>query len=287
MQETLVAPQTQSVLESLNPEAYRSVAQDFLRANRISEAGPADLAKIGTTLQAFVHIPYENLSKIIKFNRQHQDVLSLRMPDEVWDDFRRHRLGGTCFSLTFFLQSILHCVGYRCYPVMAHMKAGPNHHCGLVVDVEGEHFLVDPGYVLDIPLAIRGQRRRVFRTAHTGVEIRDAEQPGHFHVYTFNRENVVWRYEFADVPAPAEEFLRHWLASFHWNGMHGLCLTRVQKDTLIFVHNYFMRKTTLQGKKNHNLKKNREQVIQEIFGIRPEVVEEAEAARIQNLEFRS
>ncbi len=272
-----------ALVNVLDPSKYHYVAQDFLRANRIPLAGRANLQKLGQILQAFIQIPYENLSKILKYNRYHQDATSLRLPDEVWEDFRRHRLGGTCFSLTFLLQAILDYSGFRCYPVMARMKAGPNHHCALVVDQQNEHYLVDPGYAMDIPMAFGENRVRAYRSAHSGVEIRPDAQAGHYHVFTFNQEKVQWRYEFADVPTPMQDFLYHWLESFTWNGMHGLCLTRVHKDALVFIHKHFMRETSFRGKKNFNLKNNREQVIHQVFGIEPELVASAQAALEQNL----
>ena len=271
------------LVNKLDPAEYHPVAQDYLRYFDISEKGRPGLTKLAEILQAFINIPYENLSKIIKYHQYHQDLASLRMPDEVWEAYKRHRLGGTCFSLTFFLLVILDYLHYSCYPVMARMKAGPNHHCALVVEHGGEHYLVDPGYALDVPMPFLHRRERVFRTAHSGVEIRPGEVQAHYHVFTFNRQGSQWRYEFADVPTPPDRFLQHWLESFTWNGMHGLCLTKIQKDTLYFVHNYFMREANAAYKKNHNLKRNREEVIRSLFGIDPKIVQRAQEALEENL----
>lgn len=269
----------------LDPHNYHEVAKEFLRYFDISHTGKPDLTQLAQVLRAFMNIPYENLSKIIKFNQFHLDVASLRMPNEVWEDYRRYRLGGTCFSLTFFLYCILDYLGYTGYPVMARMKAGPNHHCAMVV-VEGEeHYLADPGYALDIPMPFLHHRQKRYRSAHAGVEIRKSSLPSHYHLYTFNREQFQWRYEFVDMPTPMSEFFQHWLASFTWNGMHGLCLTKIQKDSLIFVHNYFMRETRIQGKKNFNLKNNREHMLKEVFGIPPQIVQAAQEALEANLQW--
>lgn len=265
-------------LRSLNPTAYAQTARDFLRYFEINIADKAGLEKLSAVLQAFVQIPYENLSKIIKFGREHQDVNSLRLPDEVWEDYRRHLLGGTCFSLTFLLRSIVETLGFASYPVMAHMKAGKNHHCALIVVFEGAHYLLDPGYVLDVPMRIDGEQRRLYRSAHAGVALKPANRDLHYHLHTFTRDQMQWRYTFADVPVADADFLQHWLDSFSWNGMNGLCLTKSRKDSLIFIHKHFMRETGISGKQNHNLKQNREHVIEQIFGIRPEIVEAAESA---------
>ena len=58
-------------------------------------------------LVSFARIPYENISKLIKLSETGGEWDRFRLPAEVWEDFRRNNLGGTCFSLTFFLWAIL------------------------------------------------------------------------------------------------------------------------------------------------------------------------------------
>jgi arylamine N-acetyltransferase len=276
-------PPQQKIVLTLNPAHYHQTAREFLTRNKISRRRPIGIEILDEVLQAFIRIPYENLSKIIKYHKHHQDTMSLRLPDEVWQDYCRYKLGGTCFSLTFFLRAIVDFLGFSNYPVMAHMKAGENRHCALIVDFHSDHYLLDPGYVLDVPMQINTEQRRLFRSAHAGVELRDGNAPLHYNLYTFTQDNFQWRYAFADLPVSDNAFLKHWLDSFSWNGMNGLCLTQARKDSLIFIHKYFMRETTMHGKQNFNLKRNREQTIQEIFGIPPQIVEEAEAAVQQRM----
>lgn len=270
-------------VQKLNPSAYFHVARDFLSFFQISFPESRRFDIIAEILPAFIRIPYENLSKIIKYHKNHQDVTSIRLPDEVWEDFRKYRLGGTCFSLTFFLRTIVEYLGFSSYPVMAHMKAGRNRHCALIVDFQGKHYLLDPGYVLDMPMLMSSTQRRFYRSAYTGVELRDGDLPLHYQLFTFTQETVHRRYEFADLPVSETAFMDHWLDSFSWNGMNGLCLTQARKDSLIYIHKYFMRETKFDRKQNFNLKRNREQVIREIFGIPAEFVEEAEAAVQQRM----
>lgn len=234
-------------------------------------------------LEHFATLPYENLSKIIKLNRAWESPNRIRLPEEVIDEHASFRLGGTCFSLTFFLESILKSFGFEVYPVMADMGAGRNIHCCLIVRLDGVKHLVDPGYVLTQPMALHPQKPRLYRTEFTGVELRFDGRTQRYHLYTFDRQQVKWRYSFADRPVPPQEFLQHWLASFHWNSMHGLCLTRVLKDGLIFVHKNFMRETRFTGKRNYNIKRNYHATIHKIFNIHPEVIEKARVALEQNL----
>ncbi|KAA3612213.1 MAG: hypothetical protein DWQ05_19635 [Calditrichaeota bacterium] len=269
-------------INKLDPASYSEIAKDFLQKNNLTTNKARDIEQLGEVLREFLRIPYENLSKILKFNKSHQDATAIRMPDEVWEDFQQHRLGGTCFSLTFFLQCIAHFLGYACYPVMARMKIGPNHHCALVVIWNGQHFLADPGYVLDVPMAFASGQNLHYRNAHTAVEIALAERKLHYSLCTITRGIKQWRYEFCDLPTPPDIFFQHWIGSFSWNGMNELCLSRNEKDSLIYVRKFHMRHTSIHGKKNFNLKQNRAQQIHESFGIPEKIVITAEEALREN-----
>ncbi len=235
-------------------------------------------------LERFASIPYENISKIINLSQSENWLAPrIRLPEQVMIDYAEHRLGGTCFSLTFFLQSILTHSGYTCYPVMADMRAGRNIHCCLVVTLQGVKHLVDPGYLLTRPMVLDPGRPRLYRTEFAGVELRYDALRQSYDLYTFNKNEVKWRYRFQDRPVNAEEFLRHWLASFGRNAMNGICLTRVLQDGVLFVNRGFMRETTFHGKRNINVKRNYHAAIREHFGIDEQLVEQAQNALKQNL----
>ncbi|MCG3119720.1 MAG: hypothetical protein ALAOOOJD_02231 [bacterium] len=268
----------------LDPQQHDAGVRLFLRHYALSPSRRPALETLQQILAAFAHLPYENLSKIIKFNRcSENEARRLRLPEEVIAEHLQWHLGGTCFSLTFFLQTILQHHGFAGYIVMGDMKAGKNIHCALVVMLEGVRYLVDPGYLLRQPLALDPKRPRLYHTEFTGVELRFDEPAGGYDVFTFNRQAMKWRYRFADRPTPPEEFLQHWQDSFHRNSMHGLCLTRATAEELIFIRQDFMRLTTLDGKRNIPIKANYHATIQEIFGIAPEYVEQAQAALRENL----
>ncbi|MDZ7268986.1 MAG: arylamine N-acetyltransferase [candidate division KSB1 bacterium] len=268
----------------LDPARHRESVRHF-RAHFHLAVAPPSRAYLRELLGHFGNLPYENLSKIIKFNRYGGDFEKrLRLPEEVMQDHARWRLGGTCFSLTFFLHTILWHSGFASYIVMADMRAGPNLHCALIVFVDGIKYLVDPGYVLRVPMALDPARPRLYYNDFTGVELRLLPPAAGYDLFTFNRQEVKWRYRFDDRPTPLPEFLAHWQASFHRNSMHGLCLTRVQDDELIFIHKEHLRITSMTGKRNVNLKRNYHAVIHELFGIAPELVEQARAALQANLQ---
>ncbi len=243
-----------------------------------------DLSYLGQIISRFATIPYENISKIIKLNRLWDADAKVRLPGEIIDDHIALHLGGTCFSLTYFLQTILTLNGFSCYPVMADMRAGPNIHCCLVVPLSGSKYLVDPGYLLHQPMEIHPAKPRWYRTEFAGVELRCDPGTDSYDLFTFDRNEAKWRYRFQDRPTPPAEYLDHWYASFWKPTLHGILLTRVTGQGLIYVHKTFMRETTFEGKKNMNIKREYHKIIHDVFGIDPRLIEQAQAALQENLE---
>jgi len=268
----------------LDAARHQEAAKLFRQQYNILPDGKPTLTALKEILANFSHLPYENLSKIIKFHRHGtHEAARLRLPEEVIEDHLRSHLGGTCFSLTFFLQAILLHHGSPCYIVMGDMKAGKNIHCAMIVLLDGVKYLVDPGYLLRQPLALDPNRPRLYHTEFTGVELRFNPAQEAYEVFTFNRQEIKWRYRFVDRPTLPEEFLQHWQASFHRNSMHALCLTRATTEELIYIRKDFMRITNLEGKHNVSIKGKYHETIQQAFGIAPEYVEQALSALRENI----
>jgi arylamine N-acetyltransferase len=229
-------------------------------------------------LSHFSHLPYENISKIIKYRNHFDETTKIRLPYEVMDNHAEHHLGGTCFSLTFLLQMILTHFGYASYPVSADMRWGKHVHCALLVTINRIKYLVDPGYLLNQPMEINKDHNRLYKTPFSGVELNFRKESETYELYTFDRKQRKWRYRFQDRPVSNEDFLKIWLDSFAWNSMHGLCLTKVQKDRMVYIHKTFMRETDFESKRNVNIKNNYHETIFQIFGIGQSLVEQALAA---------
>jgi len=259
--------------KTINPRKHREGADYFCDLYHVSreEEGPLFLKAI---LKDFSHLPYENLSKIIKL---HCSGPNVRLPKELIDDHITFGLGGTCFSLTFLLQTILDGCGFSSYPVMADMKVGKNAHCCLVVKIGQKKYLLDPGYLLHLPLELDPAKTQTFDVGFSLVGLRFDHRTQYYDLFTFNREGEKWRYRFRDLPASPQDFLRYWRSSFGWNGMWGIYLTRFTEEGLYYLHNDFMRRTTHQGKRNYRLK-GENSVVEEVFGIKREVVEEVKEA---------
>lgn len=266
----------------LDSSHYGEAVKYFRDFFSISDTPPGvDFLK--RILSHFSEFPYENISKIIKRSQHFDGLDKMRLPDEVMEDHAKYHLGGTCFSLTYFLKTILTRQGFVCYPVMADMRWGKNVHCALIVVLSTKKYLIDPGYLLNQPMEVNAEKPRLYKTEFSGVELIFRQEIQEYELYTFDKTQMKWRYRFRDEPVTSDKFLKHWLSSFEWNSMHGLCLTKVEKGRMIYIHKTFMRETTFGKKTNFNIKINYHETIHKVFGIDPQLVEEALTALNANM----
>lgn len=260
----------------LDPFSHSSGVKQFLSFFAITKRPPS-LAFLGEILTGFSHLPYENISKIIKLQKDYSSPSRIRLPEEVMEDHSLYHFGGTCFALTYFLQAILCDCHFICYPFIAHMNRMTNAHCALVVLLDGKKYIADPGYLLNRPMEISKDTARCYYTEHTGIELRFSRDDEHFSLHTFNRNEIKFRYKFADVPLSTEEFLKFWWDSFYWPGMRSICLTRLNQEGMVYVHNNFVQVQNLQGKQKGYVQ-DLKLLVKETFKISPEWVERAQAA---------
>ncbi|MBN2001416.1 arylamine N-acetyltransferase [candidate division KSB1 bacterium] len=265
----------------LNPHDQATAVFQFMDFFRLKQKSPSsDFLEV--ILTAFSNLPYENISKIL--NLQHDFLSSdhIRLPERIIDEHALYNFGGTCFSLTFFLQSILSQHGFNCYPVMADMRHRSNIHCALIVVMGLKKYLVDPGYLLNHPMEIHPDKPRLYYSEHNGIELQFEKQVDIYHLYTFDRHQKKWRYRFCDKPTPPDQFLRYWLDSFYKAPMHSICLVKIQGNGLLYMHNDYLQITTIEGRQKRHVKDNIHTTVHEVFGIAPEQVEMALAAIEEN-----
>ena len=234
-----------------------------------------DLDYLRQILRNYAQIPYENISKIIKVAR-HQDLeAKFRLPREVMEDHIEHRLGGTCFSLTYFLEQILLDSGYSCHKAMAHMQAGENIHCVMVVDLSGDRYLVDPGYLLWEPLPMSVEHPQVSCTPRGGVELAFDPVGCLFHLFTFDSRGRKWRYRLADEPVSDPQFREHWTTSFSKPSLHNILLNQLTDKGQLYIRGNHLRLTSPTEERKANIRQDYHRRIQQYFGIDPGLVEEA------------
>ena len=256
--------------------SYSNVARKFIQ-NSVISSKPGTLDQISEIARKFSALPYENLSKILNFYR-FGDAEHFRMPDELFEDHQRHRLGGTCFSLTYFLLEILTYAGYDCAPILGDMKWGENVHSAVIVELDNRTYLVDPGYLIHKPLPLSRDTRTRFLTEHSGIEIRFDHESEKYNLYTFRHGNFIWRYRFSEEPVDMSSFAKHWGESFYKPSMHGIVLTKASQEEMIYIHNDFMKITSAEKVQRAKSRDTIEKAIAEEFGISLDILEEARMA---------
>jgi len=238
-------------------------------------AGDPDAGMLRVVVAHFSRIPYENLTKIIRKHAAVDPAERLRTPEEVMRGHIEDGTGGTCFSLTWCLGSILSQAGFRCHPVMADMKR-PNVHCALVVHLGGGRCLVDPGYLLGEPVPLCG-RTVLVRTSFGTVELRPRGAAA-CDLFTVSGGERKWRYRLRTTPVPRAAFFRYWRESFSLPMMNSLQLTRLTERGHLYVRDHHLRLQDAAGKINENIRPVLEQRIEAEFGIAGRITAEAREA---------
>lgn len=225
-------------------------------------------------VSSFAEVPYENITKIISKFREPDPALRLRGPGEVMKGFIENHTGGTCFSLTWCLGSILSHAGYSCWPAMADMKRR-NIHCALIVSAGGKMYLVDPGYLLGDPVELTADPV-VIPTSFGKVELRPRGASS-YDLFTVAGGEKSWRYRLRTAPVSRAAFFRHWQASFSLPMMNSLQLTRLTSGGHLYIRDHHLRMRRGDMKINENIRAGLEERIEAEFGIPGDITAEARA----------
>jgi arylamine N-acetyltransferase len=240
---------------------------------RISTGDP-DLDTLKAVVSSFAEVPYENITKIIRKFRESDPSLRLRGPGEVIKGFIEQHTGGTCFSLTWCLGSILSQAGYSCWPAMADMKRR-NIHCALIVRVGAKRYLVDPGYLLGGPVELTGDPVLI-PTSFGKVELRPRGTSS-YDLFTVSGGEKSWRYRLRTAPVSRVVFFRHWQASFTLPMMNSLQLTKLTGGGHLYIRDHHLRLRRDDVKINENIRSGLEKRIEAEFGIPGDITAEARA----------
>ncbi len=236
------------------------------------ESKKRDIAAVRRIISAFSLFPYENISKIIKYsgNGCVCDPSIFRGPDEIICDHLEKRLGGTCFSLTWFLKEVLDYFEIPHYIITAHMRAGRNVHCAVIAEAEGRKFLLDPGYLYSEPLPMQPVSRGLSPMGFTMTGL--FWDGGMYNLYTYTAySGIKWRYAFEDRAVDEAEFREYWADSFTGKSMRHICVSRSAEGRQLFFLKDFLRISDINGKTNIKTGDAAASKLSEYFGIDEDV----------------
>jgi arylamine N-acetyltransferase len=284
------------MLTYLHPEAVKK----FLRRNNLenSQVSLLFLTKLG---EAFQKMPYENLTKLIRYNAMGDTEARIRLPELLYEEFLRFGTGGTCFSMTYFLQTILRSCGFETYPIMADRPLAQNTHCLSIIILEGKKYILDPGFMINQPLELtRLPTKHILRHNNiiigakgtiplpeeqskyfAGLNERSLpfeatnDERNHYTIATFLGQKLVVRYFLKDMPVAEDSFLEHWTSSFGWPTLSNVSITQVTDSGYHYARNDFLRTTTKDGRKQERLKNGLEFTLGKTFNIDMRIIRNA------------
>lgn len=261
------------MLTYMHPEAVRR----FAEKNGLGGLRPSleTLTRLGG---AFGRIPYENLTKIIMFHTASDLAAAIRLPELLYEEHLRFGTGGTCFSMTYFLQTILRSFGFNTYPVSADRPLAPNTHCASIIMLDNKKYLLDPGFMIDRPLLLTEIPTR-HSLRHTDIIIgsRDAVpiSPPRYTLTTVVRDKTNIRYYLKDSALSEERFYELWLDSFRWPGLRNASIAVTTANGYIYARNNFLRTTTREGKDQLRIRAGLDSELGKRFNIDSRIIKAA------------
>src|SRR5262245_52752458 len=102
----------------LSPPQDGALLTEFRRRFALP-LGEDKLSDLAAVVAAFARLPYENLTKIIRWREAGSAARARRTPGQVLADHWQWGAGGTCFSLTAALLHLVRAAGWDAQPILA------------------------------------------------------------------------------------------------------------------------------------------------------------------------
>jgi arylamine N-acetyltransferase len=231
------------------------------------EPQSADLDLLKLIAAAFSHLPYENVTKILKHSRSMDSQLQLRRTGEVLEDHLRWNTGGTCFSLCNALLEVLKQNEFDAFIAMGDMHYGTNIHCAVIVRLSDQPYLLDPGYLLHQPIPLLQNGHKVsIRTSMNTVTLKEEER-GVVSLYTEESGRQKWRYRLRIIPTDSAEFEKHWIHSFSLNSMETILLSRINETGRIYFRKDRLENVSPIARKKTIVSPDDVKSLSEVFGL--------------------
>jgi arylamine N-acetyltransferase len=134
------------------------------------EAGAPSLATLDALVDAYVRrVPWESASRIARRAQTPRLSDCPRWPVTFWESALANGTGGTCFESNYAFFSLLRALDYDGYLTINNMGQTTACHTAIVIQLDGERWLVDVGMPLHVPVRLdpidgASQRRSDFHT---------------------------------------------------------------------------------------------------------------------------
>jgi arylamine N-acetyltransferase len=211
------------------------VLTDFMEHFGIKPGEPARQL-LGSVAMAFASLPYENITKIIKWAEAGSAERARRYPEEVIRNHIHWGSGGTCFSLTSALACLVRGLGWRADYILADRRYGQDTHCALLVWIDDVPHILDPGYLIITPVPVPEKGELEVPTAFNRLILVPEVDQNRISLSTARMGRKIYRLTYKMSPADEGEFLRAWDESFNWDMMRYPLLTRTAASKQIYLN---------------------------------------------------
>lgn len=240
---------------------------------------PAPLpSALHSALRELSALPYENLSKIVAFSQGGTMESTLGLATDWLEKSRDTGAGGTCFSLTWWLDGRLRAQGLDCAFLMGDKGRSLNIHCGLRFDWQGRCYLLDPGFMIfdPLPLPEAGLSAAAWVSPNE-VRMEDLPALDVWRLWSGPRgAPLKQRFDFRRKAVSEEEFLAHWEASYALPMMRYPVLNRVAGGNQYYLQKRSLLVRTPEGGEMRKLDRaGMMEALQVTFGIPEALAREA------------
>ena len=200
---------------------------EFLDHFHIDVSRQSQRQTLADLSHAFSRIPYENITKIIRRAEAGSDEKARRTPDEVVNDHIHWGAGGTCFSLTSTLRTMVRDLGWEAEYLLADRRYGQDTHSALLIRVDGTPHLLDPGFLLTKPVPLTMDGTKEIASGGERLLLTPDATGARISLSTVRSDRSVYRLTYKTAPVDDGEFEKAWNASFQWEMMRYPLLARV------------------------------------------------------------
>jgi hypothetical protein len=175
------------------------------------------------------------------------------------------------------LQDLLTSCGFESFIAMGDMHYGANIHCAVVVRLQQDSYLLDPGYLLHQPIRLPEIQVRIATPMNTVI----VKNEGAYNFSLFTEENgtIKWRYLLKALPVSREEFERHWNHSFSLNSMEAVILTRANHNGRLYYRKDRMELVQPHQRTKQKITRNDHQTLAQAFGLPADLIAQAQSLK--------
>jgi len=259
------------------PGPGSEVLAEFFRGFGLDATLPR-LQLLEQTAAAFTRIPFENLTKIIRVKESGPTPAARQQPSELLREHLRQGTGGTCFALTATLLHLVRALGWQAEPILADRSYGPDTHSALMIWIDGQPHLLDPGYLIVRPLPILPRDDAGWRipTSFNELLLIPRDKGRKIELHTIQQDGSKYRLTYRVAPAEPGEFLRAWDRALTQDNLRYPLLTRVIAGRQVYLQKNLLLIRGREGVQRREIDPAQlESFIVQTFGVSAEVASRA------------